>query len=362
MDDNLDAKFWVALSTNHKIGARTLLKLYKRYGRLKTVWKANRSQLGLTGLDSGQIEAVFDVIKNTDPDKEMEKLAKLKIKVLIFPDKSYPKLLKEIADPPGVLYFRGNLDQEELVLAIVGSRKYSNYGKKVASEMAYKLASNGLTIVSGLALGIDSFAHEATLLAKGNTIAVLACGLDSIYPVSNIRLGDKMLANGGAIISEFPLGTPALNYNFPIRNRIIAGLSLGTLVIEAAQSSGSLLTATAALDYNREVFAIPGEIYSENSEGTNKLIKLGAKLVTSYKDILDELNFEEKKGFERVKKILPDSPEEDILLRLLGKPTFIDELVKKSSLNTAQVNAVLIQMELKGKVQNLGGTRYVINK
>lgn len=362
MIENLDAKYWVALSTHSKIGARTFAKLFKRFKKLERIWKINRFELGLAGLDMGQIEAVLEVVKNINPEKEMSKLKKQNIKVLIYPDKNYPELLKEIPDPPGILYYRGELNQEELTFAVVGSRKYTNYGKRVTEEIVYQLAINGLTIVSGLALGIDTFAHQATIEAKGRTIAVLACGLDQIYPISNIHLADKIISRGGVIFSEFPLGMPALNYNFPIRNRIIAGLSLGTLVIEAAQNSGSLLTATAAIDYNREVFAVPGEIYSETSDGTNKLIKLGAKLVTSYKDILEELNIEAEKDFYKAKKILPDSREEEILLKLLGRPILIDELVKNSGLGAAAVNSTLIQMELKGKVKNLGGTRYVINK
>lgn len=358
---NPDVKYWVALSTHQKIGARTFAKLYKRFKKLEKVWQAKERELAEAGLDLSQIEAVKEVIDKKNPDEEVAKLKKHHLDVLILPDENYPKLLKEIPDSPGILYLKGKLlPQDDLAIAVVGSRKFSNYGQTVTHELVYPLARAKITIVSGLALGIDAFAHQAALEAKGRTIGILACGLDQVYPVSNIRLVDKILASGGAIISEFPLGMPAFTYNFPIRNRIIAGLSLGTVVIECTENSGSLLTATAAIEYNREVFAVPGEIFAETSTGTNRLIKMGAKLVTSHRDILDELAIEEKIEFSKAREILPDSPEEDILLKLLREPQIIDQLVAKSNLDPAAVNATLIQMEIKGKVRNMGGTRYVI--
>lgn len=356
-----DAKYWVALSTHQKIGARTFAKLHKRFQKLENVWQAGQKDLAEAGLDLGQIEAVREIIAQKDPDKEVERLKKYQIDVLILPDKNYPKILKEIPDPPGILYIRGRLlPEDELAIAVVGSRKFSPYGQRATQEIVYPLARGKLTIISGLALGIDSFAHKAALDAKGRTIAVLACGLDQIYPIANIRLADKILASEGAIISEFPLGMPALTFNFPIRNRIIAGLSLGTVVIECAEGSGSLLTAAAALDYNREVFAVPGGIFSETSEGTNRLIKMGAKIVTSWRDILEELAIQEKVASVKASEIIGDTKEEKILLKLLKQPVLVDVLVAKSGLDIPAVNSTLIQMEMKGKIRNLGGTRYVI--
>ncbi|MBM2821154.1 MAG: Protecting protein DprA protein [Candidatus Berkelbacteria bacterium] len=274
--------------------------------------------------------AVKEVITKKNPDKELQKVQKYNLDCIILPDKDYPKLLKEISDPPGILYIKGNLSlQDEVSLAVVGSRKYSLYGKKATNYIVGPLVQNGLCIVSGLALGIDAIAHEVALSSKGRTLAVLGCGLDQIYPLANIRLADKIIKSGGALISEFPLGMPALRHNFPIRNRIIAGLTLGTLVIECAEGSGSLLTAAAAIDYNREVFAVPGEIFSETSSGTNRLIKMGAKIVTSHRDVLEDLHLEEKTS------VIKD---------------------------TATVNSTIIQMEMKGKIRSLGGTRYEINK
>lgn len=359
---NIDAKFWVALFTHQKIGARTLQKLFKRFHKLERVWSVKRSELASAGLDLGQIDAVSEVVAKVNPDKEVSKLKKYNIGVLILPDKEYPKLLMEIPDPPGILYIRGKIEKaDELALAVVGSRKFTQYGAQATEELTRPLSRAKITIVSGLALGIDAIAHRVCLDAEGRTIAVLGCGLDQIYPISNIRLADKILSNGGAIISEFPLGMPALNYNFPIRNRIIAGLSLGTLVIEAAENSGSLLTAAAAIDYNREVFAVPGSIFSETSIGTNRLIKMGAKLVSSYKDIVEELSIEEKNQYIQAQEIIPDTKQEESLLKYLVEPLLIDQLVEKSKLNAASINAILIQLEIKGRVRSLGGTRYVIN-
>jgi len=357
-----EAQYWVALSRHQKIGARTFLKLHKRFRSLKLIWQATQRELAEAHLDLGQIEAVKEVIAKVNPEEELKRLKKYKVDVLIYPDPEYPKILKEIPDPPGILYFKGKiLPEDEIALAVVGSRKYSAYGKRATEQIVYPLARNHLTIISGLALGIDSIAHEVALKAEGRTIAVLGCGLDQIYPTSNIRLADRILASGGAIISEFPLGMPALRYNFPIRNRIIAGMSLGTLVIEATEISGSLLTAAAAIDYNREVLAVPGEIFAGNSLGTNKLIKMGAKIVTTYQDILEELKIEEKSKAANAREVLPANKEEENLLKLLREPLLADQIVVKSGYETSIVNSLLVQMEIKGLIRNLGGTRYVIN-
>ncbi len=355
-----EKKYWVALSTNLKIGARTFSKLYKRFKKLSRVWDARYNDLLMAGIKREQVSAIKEVISKKDPDKELEKLKKYNIDVLIYPDKEYPKILKEIADPPGVLYIKGEFKpQDEIALAVVGSRKYTSYGERVVDSLVEPIAKK-LTIVSGLALGIDALAHKSALSSGGRTIAVLGCGLDQVYPVTNIKLSDQILDGRGAIISEYPLGTPSLKHNFPVRNRIIAGLSLGTLVIEAAQNSGSLLTAKAAIDYNREVFAIPGSIFSENSVGPMRLLKMGAKVVTSYEDILEELAIEEKSISVKLRQIIPDSKEEEILLKLLKKPAIIDHLIRESKLEPGVVNSTLIMLEMKGKVTNLGGGSFVI--
>lgn len=276
--------------------------------------------------------------------------------------KDYPYILKEIHDPPKEFYMAGEIiEQDKIAVAIVGTRKYSQYGKQVTMEIAGELAKLGITIVSGLAKGIDTFAHQAALENKGRTIAVLGSGLDkkSFFPSSNYQLGEK-ISQRGAVISEYPEGTRGTQFTFPQRNRIVSGLSLGVLVVEAPEKSGALITAALALEQNREVFAIPGSIYDENSKGTNQLIKLGAKPVTCVEDILEELNLLHLLKIER-KKIEPETKEEEIIFSVLSlQPTHIDEIIKKSGLPTPIVNSTLMMLELKKAVRNLGKGNYVL--
>jgi len=248
-----------------------------------------------------------------------------------------------------------------LAIAIVGTRRYSQYGKQVALEFAGKLAELGITIVSGLAKGIDTFAHQAALENRGRTIAVLGSGLDkkSFYPSCNYHLAEK-ISQYGAVISEYPPGTRGTQFTFPQRNRIISGLSLGVIIIEAPEKSGALITASLALEQNREVFAVPGSIYEKNSRGTNNLIKLGAKPVTCIEDILEELNLLPLLK-ENKKEIKPETKEEEILFHLLShQPTHIDEIILKSGLSASVVNATLMMMELKKMVRNLGKGNYIL--
>ncbi len=360
-----DLKFWVAFSCNPKIGSVRFRKLFKYFGNMEKAWKAGLSDWKKAGLEEDLTCQILDMRDNIDPDKEMEKLEKENIEVLTFLDRKYPKLLKEIHSPPALLYIKGKFEKEDkFAVSIVGTRRATSYGKQTTYEIAYNLAKSGLTIVSGLAIGIDREAHKAALDAGGRTIAVLACGLDkaTIYPPNNRKLADQ-LAECGAIISEYPLQTPALRHYFPARNRIISGLSLGTLVSECGERSGALITARHALEQNREVFALPGNIYSPGSTGPNNLIKMGAKPVTSFQDILDELNLNQAVEYTKVSKIIPDSKEEEILLQFLSKESIhVDNLVKKSKLDTAVVTSTLTLMEMKGKVKNLGGMEYIIGR
>ena len=361
--DQEEVKYFVALSQEPKIGARTFLKLLRRFHKLKNVWRAEMVDFIRNDIPEDIGRLIIALLKKVDPDKEMEKIDQLGIRVITIKDQNYPKLLKEIPDPPSVLYIKGEFKPEdELAIAVIGARKYTSYGIRACEDITKSLAQKGMTIVSGLALGIDSFAHQAALsVKKGRTIGVLACGLDRVYPVSNRKLAE-IISTRGAIISEFPLGTPPMKYNFPVRNRIIAGLSLGVLVVEASLRSGSFLTAHSALEYNREIFAVPGSIYSEKSTGPNNLIKMGAKLVSSADDILTELNIESKSEKIEAQKIIPETKEEDILLKLIPKdnPIHIDKLAKLSKLEIAKLNQTLILMEMKGKIRNLGANQYVI--
>jgi DNA processing protein len=279
-----------------------------------------------------------------------------------FEDKDYPSLLKKIKKPPKELYLKGTLLPNELCFAIVGTRRFSSYGKQVALDMAGDLAESGLTIVSGLAPGIDTFAHSSVLEREKRTIAVLGTGLDekSIYPQSNLKLANKIIEKGGALLSEYPPGTKGARFTFPQRNRIISGLSLGVLVVEAKEKSGSLITADYAFSQEKKVFAVPGPIYSSNSKGCHFLIKKGAKLVENSQDILQELNLSGKKNNKE--KLSGENEEENIILKnLLEGSLHIDEIIKKTKLQTSIVNKTLTVLEIKNKIRNLGGNIYAIN-
>jgi len=284
------------------------------------------------------------------------------IKSIDIKDKNYPKLLKKIKNPPKVLYFRGEILPEENCFAVVGTRLCSAYGKQVALEIAGDLAEGGLTIVSGLAPGIDTFSHLATVERKKRTIAVLGTGIDekSIYPKSNFKLTQKILETGGCLISEYPPGTPGSNFTFPQRNRIISGLSLGVLVIEAKEKSGALITAEWAKKQGRKIFAIPGPIHSSNSRGCHYLIKNGAKLVENANDILEELGLTKITSPGLV--VGEDEEENLILLALKEEPLYIDKIIEKTKLSAAKVASILAVLEIKNKIRNLGSNTYAISR
>ncbi|MFN3301906.1 MAG: DNA-processing protein DprA [Patescibacteria group bacterium] len=357
-----DLIFWNALALFLKFDSRKLKKISDFFSSAKDVFKASISDLIKAGIEQEIAQEFIDWRKKIEPEKEWQKLEKEKIKIVTIRDENYPKLLKEIYNPPVILYVKGELYSEEnYPLAVVGTRRMSFYGREVVEEIVRDLAKMGLTIVSGLALGIDGLAHKIALQEKGRTIAVLGGGLDekNIYPSVHKDLVKKIVTSGGAVISEYPIGTSPTRYTFPLRNRIISGLSLGTLVIEAPLGSGALITAQQALDQNREVFAVPGSIYSKNSEGCNWLIKLGAKAVTCAKDVLEALNLEFV--LKKEKKIIAETKEEEILLKYLSKePIHIDELIRQSKLSPSQVLTTLSLMEIKEKVKNLGQGNYIL--
>lgn len=284
------------------------------------------------------------------------------IKTITIEDREYPKLLEEITDPPKVLYVKGELNLDEPCFGVVGTRRFSPYGKQIALEIAGDLAQAGLTIVSGLAPGIDSFSHLATLERKKKTIAVLGTGIDekSIYPQSNLKLARRILETGGCLISEYPPGTPGSQFTFPQRNRIISGISLGILVVEAKQKSGALITANYAFSQNRKVFAIPGPIHSLNSKGPHILIKKGAKLAENANDILRELDLPLK---SKSKEISAKTPQENLILDALKEgPLYVDKIIEETKLNAAQVNSALAVMEIRGLVRNLGGSVFALGR
>jgi len=358
---NEDIKYWVGFNSIPGIGRVRLTQLENYFGSLEEAWKASTGELKRAGLDSIALRAITQWRPRVSPDAEMEKLARYGVEVLTCNDPDYPSRLKEIYDYPPVLYVRGSLlTEDEWSLAVVGTRRASVYGKQVTEEIVTDLAQSKITIVSGLAKGIDTVAHQSALAAGGRSIAVFACGLDIVYPSENARLARSIIEQG-ALISEYPLGTRPRAENFPRRNRILSGLSLGVLVTEAGETSGALITAHMALEQNREVFAIPGSILSPASRGTNHLIQEGAKLVRDYADILEELNLTAVARQIEMKEVLPESDTESLLLKQLSaEPTHIDEVCRSSSLPAATVSSTLAMMELKGLVKQVGTMNYVL--
>lgn len=344
---------------------------YNRYQRLtayffdlKNLWQAEISDLVDAQLEEN-IANEFLIWREQNPiEKIMENLTKENIKTISINEPDYPTLLKEINDPPHTLFVRGKLpDSSTPAIGVVGTRKFTTYGKLACEEIVTPLAKQGMIIVSGLALGIDGIAHQTTLNNNGITVAVLGGGVNkkTVAPQSHSQLSEQIISSGGAIVSEYPPGFLPTNYSFPARNRIIAGLTLGTLVIEAPETSGALITARAALDYNREVFAIPHPITSPTGAGPNNLIKMGAKLVTQSTDITEFLNLTGLAEIINNKQTLPSSPTEAKILQCISKePQHIDTIIKASGLDSPTVNSALVLMEMKGKVRNLGGMNYVV--
>lgn len=353
-------KRWAVISANPRIGPKTLYRLRDGFETAELALKAGRSEYLSLGIDQATADLVASQ-KDLDADVVINQLDKLGITFVWHEAAEFPESLKVLPDPPAFLYRRGEPLTNASAVAVVGSRKATPYGRQITTDLVQPLARAGVVIVSGLALGIDAMAHQATLDAGGRTIAVLGNGLDDTFPTSHRALAREIIAKNGTVISEFPPGTPAFKQNFPIRNRIIAGLSLGTLVVEAALESGSLITARLALDYNREVFAVPGLITNPMSAGPHGLIRLGAKLVTSAADILEELALEHIIDEADTAAIVADSATEATLLEQLTRtPIQLDDLIRESGLDAATVTGALLLMEMKGKARNLGANQYVI--
>ena len=356
-----ELKYWVAFSGIAGVGRVRITRLKEYFGNLHDAWKAPQGKLILAGLDTRSIDALLAARSRLSLDDEMEKLERFGVKVLVYEDLPYPAALKEIYDYPPVLYVKGNLpSQDQPCLAVIGTRRPTIYGRQVTEEIVTDLVRSGITIVSGLARGIDSVAHRAALDAGGRTVAVFASGLDIIYPGENARLAQAIIERG-ALLSEHPLGVKPRPESFPLRNRIMSGLSLGVLVVEAGERSGALITAHQAVEQDREVFAIPGSILSPASQGTNHLIQEGAKLVRNSEDILQELNLAITVQQAEIKEFSPvDVAESVILKQLSSEPNHIDEICRRSGLTTPQVSSTLVMLELKGVVRQVGNMNYVL--
>lgn len=349
----------ISLSAFVPFGPARINLLISFFGSASAAWKANPATLSKLGLGEIKLSSFLAHRKSFDLNSYLRTLKKNSIEVVTGEDKNYPRELKEISGAPILLYFKGKIKMLGPGVAIVGARKMTSYGKEVAWKFAGELARFDITIISGLARGVDTAAHEAALSVKGRTVAVLACGLDMVYPPENTRLAQDIIKNGGAIISEYPLGYPALKINFAARNRIISGLAKVVVVVEGTQKSGTLLTASAAAEQGRTLFAVPGQITSPNSQAPLFLLKNGAKMAIAPADILEELGMEIKVDREMLEKVMPSGIEEESLLKILElEPTHLDNIVRISSLDAGKVSARLTIMELKGMVKNLGGGIY----
>ena len=355
-----ELKYWVGFSGIPGIGRVRIFQLKEYFGSLQDAWEAPEGKLKQAGLDSRSLDALATLRPRISLDAEMERLDRHKVKALACEDTGYPAGLKEIYDYPPVLYVRGNLPvQDEPCLAVVGTRRPTIYGRQVTEEIVADLARSKITVVSGLARGIDSVAHRAALDTGGKTIAVFASGLDIVYPGENAKLAQSIMEQG-ALVSEYPLGVRPKAENFPLRNRIMSGLSLGVLVVEAGGRSGALITAHQAVEQNREVFAIPGSILSPTSRGTNRIIQEGAKLVRNYADILEELNLTIVVQQMEIKEFSPaDEVESAILKHLTTEPSHIDEICRRSGLAMPEVSSTLAMLELKGIAKQVGNMNYV---
>ena len=372
-------KEWIALNMTPGIGPRAAAKLLERFGSAEAVFGATRTELEHLRLRPEAIESIRARAFFEKAAEELERARALDADILLLDDGVYPALLREIFDPPITLYVRGAWSEclEKPCVAIVGSRRCSTYGQNAALMLARDLAERGVTIISGLARGIDAAAHRGALEAKGRTVAVMGTGLDQVYPRDHKKLADEILAGGGALVSEFPLETPPAPQNFPYRNRVISGLSLGVLIVEAAENSGSLITARLALEQNREVFAVPGNITSRNSFGPNYLSKgAGAKLVQQWQDVVSELAQEvaaailppepkkkKEKGLVEQLSLVPGdlTAMEHTVWKLLStdEPSHIDALAAASRLPVPELTGALLGLEMRDLIRQLPGKSFV---
>jgi DNA processing protein len=352
--------YWVGFNLVKGIGAVRMQQLIDYFGDVERAWFGSYQAFRQAGLSEKLSERIIEIRNQFNLDKYIETLARQNIKILIKEDPDYPRYLREIQQPPPVIYLRGNLViEDDWAVAIVGTRRVTHYGKQIAEQFAKTLAEHHITVVSGLARGIDGVAHQAALNSGGRSIAVLGSGVDKIYPPEHKLLAQKMM-DQGAIISDYPPGTPPESSNFPPRNRIISGISRAVIVIEAGIKSGALITADFAVDQGREVYAVPGNINSIQSKGTNQLIQNGARPLTDIRDLLTDLQVELIQEHQEFRKQSPSGKTESVLYSLLNdQPIHVDEIIQKAELSVSEVTAQLTVMELKGMVRHVGGMKYI---
>lgn len=361
--DPLDVHYWVSFTRFMKFGAVRMKKLYTHFPSLQAAWEASPEQLMLAGIDERLSREFAEWRRTVTPYQELERCIVADIHPVTVRDSSYPALLREIYDAPAVLFVRGSVQalRHTPLLAVVGARMVSDYGRRVTDTLVEPLARAGVGIVSGLALGTDGNAHRAALRGGGVTIAVLGGGVDDgvLYPPAHRSLAAEIVAAGGAVVSEFPPQTAPLKHFFPMRNRIISGMSTGTLVIEAAASSGALITAQSALDQNRDVFAVPGPIMSPHAVGTNGLLRTGAVLAGCADDILAHIQLPAAPAAPA--KLRPDITEDEArLLAAIGdEPTPLDYIIERTGIAAAAMAPLLLALELKGVISQSPGGGYI---
>lgn len=368
--------YWLALALTPGLGPTRIRKLIEHYGTAERVFQASLTELEATGMRAVSAQSIATGKSLELAQQECEKAAEARARIISLSDPEYPSRLKEIYDPPVVLFVKGSVEVlAQPGIAMVGTRHPTPYGSGMAERLSTDLAARGLVIISGLARGVDTASHRGAVAAKGKTVAVFGTGIDVIYPRENSRLAEQILALGGALITEFPVGTSPTPQNFPIRNRIISGMSAGVLVVEAAEYSGTRITSRCALEQNRDVYAVPGNVTNKNSWGPNTLIKQGAKLVATWEDVWEELPAEVQAALGSTRNespepetasLFPDevsSPHEKKILKLLkaDESTHIDQLVEllENEMSSSEIFTALFELELNGKVRQLPGKNFV---
>lgn len=360
MTSDLERLYWVGFNLVKGIGAVRFRALLDTFGDAQTAWQASAEDLRQAGLSQKIVDNLLQLRNQVSLEQVWERIQLHKVSILTWDDEGYPRRLKEIDQPPPVLYVRGTLEAgDDWAVAVVGTRHVTAYGRQVADEVSGTLARSGVTVVSGMARGVDTVAHQAALNAGGRTIAVLGCGVDVVYPPENRRLAAQIVEHGG-LISDYPLGMAPEGQNFPPRNRIISGISQAVIIVEAGVTSGSLITASFAVEQGRDVFAVPGSILAPQCQGTNRLIRDGAAPLLSPQDVLEALNLEMVTEHRAARVALPTEPLELQLYQVLGQePMHVDDIRNKADLPIERVSATLALMELKGTVRQLGGMFYV---
>ena len=353
--------YWVGFNLVKGIGSVRLDGLLRYFGSLEIAWQAPREALEAAGLSGKVAGNLLKVRRDVDLEKILDDILSAGIQVLTWESEDYPRRLREVEQAPPVLYVSGSLlADDEWAVAIVGTRRVTAYGRQMAEELAGYLAGNGVTVVSGLARGVDGFAHKAALTAGGRTFAVLGSGVDRIYPPEHRQLAAE-ISRQGAVISDYAPGTPPEGSNFPPRNRIISGLSLAVIVVEAGNSSGALITARFAADQGRDVFAVPGNVHAPQSIGTNQLIRDGARPLLQPQDVLEALNLQQIQEYRTARHVIPTDEVEAKLMELVaGEPVHVDELSRLAGYSIDKVSAALTMLELKGMVRQVGGMQYVM--